>query len=192
MQQLRIKTLISATFLISILIAGSALAQDENLPQRKAVLSTNPILFVFTWYGLELEFAPSQHTTIGVTGSYFQLKDQTEDDDPFDIKYDDTYVYGNAFLRYYPVSSFKGFFIGAKMGIYQLTHESESVKEEGTAYGLGIDIGYGWLLGAEQRVAVSIGIGASRLFGGDLDDDEEDDVLVVLPSVRLINVGIAF
>jgi len=172
--------------------AVSALAQDNDLPQRKAVLSTNPILFVFSWYGLELELAASKRATIGVTGTYFQIDEQKEDDDPFDISYDDTYLAGNAFVRYYPVSAFKGFFIGAKLGVYNITHESELTKEEGTAYGIGIDIGYAWLLGAEQRVSVSIGIGASRLFGGDLDDDDEDDVLTVLPSVRLINVGIAF
>jgi hypothetical protein len=192
MQAHRVTYLISVLVLVFTLAAGPVFAQSEDLPERKVVLSTNPILFVFTWYGLELEFAPSEHTTIGVTGSYFQMDEQTEDDDPLGIEYDDTYIAANAFVRYYPVSSFKGFFIGAKLGLYNITHESEFEKEEGTAYGLGVDIGYGWLLGAEQRISVSIGVGASRLFGGDLDDDDEDDVLVVLPSVRLINVGIAF
>ena len=174
--------------ILMLVSAVSALAQDNDLPQRKVVLSTNPILFVFTWYGIELEYAASQRATIGVQGTYFQIDEQTEDDDPFDIQYDDTYVAGTAFIRYYPVSAFKGFFIGGRMGMYNITHESDLTKEEGTAYGAGVDIGYGWLLGAEQRISVSIGIGAVRLFGGDL----EDDVATTLPTVRLINVGIAF
>lgn len=192
MKLLHAKYLVIVLMVLLLVPAISASAQDNDPPQRKVVLSTNPILFIFTWYGLELEYAASMRTTIGVQGTYFQIDDQEEDGDPLDLVYEDTYTVGTAFIRYYPTASFKGFFIGAKLGLYNIKHESGTTKEEGTAYGLGCDIGYAWLLGAEERISVSIGIGASRLFGGDLDDDDEDDVLVVVPSVRLINVGIAF
>ena len=192
MKMLQLKYSVVLLVVLMLVTTVTAFAQESDPPPRKVVLSTNPILFIFTWYGLELEFAASQRATIGVQGTYFQMDDQTEDDDPLDLVYEDTYTVLNAFIRYYPTASFKGFFIGAKGGIYNIKHESESTKEEGTAYGLGVDIGYGWLLGETERISVSIGVGASRLFGGDLDDDDEDDVLVVIPSVRLINVGIAF
>jgi hypothetical protein len=175
-----------------LVFAVSAMAQDTNLPVRKTVISLNPILAIFTWYNIELEYSATPHTTIGVQGSYITMKDQTDDDDILDIKYDDTFLVGTAFIRYYPVNSFKGFFIGGRFGIYNIEHKSDFETQEGTAYGAGVDLGYGWLLGAEQRVSVSMGLGAVRLFGGDLDNDDSDDVATVLPTIRLVNVGIAF
>ena len=60
--------------------------------------------------------------------------------------------------------------------------------ESANANSLGVLIGYGWLLGDTERIGVSLGIGANRLYGGDVDDD----VNLTVPIVRLINVGIAF
>ena len=53
--------------------------------------------------------------------------------------------------------------------------------------GLGFELGYTWLLGPPQRVGISIGGGASRLFGSDLDG-----ATLTVPTIRLVNVGIAF
>jgi hypothetical protein len=58
--------------------------------------------------------------------------------------------------------------------------------DEGSAFGFGFDVGYSWLLGAERKFYIGLGIGATRLFGGDIDES------VTLPSIRLLNVGIAF
>jgi hypothetical protein len=63
------------------------------------------------------------------------------------------------------------------------------VEESGDFFGFGLDVGYSWLLGAQERFAVSLGAGAVRLFGGDLEDA---DVNLTLPTIRLINVGVAF
>jgi len=52
--------------------------------------------------------------------------------------------------------------------------------------GLGFDLGYTWLLGAQERVGVSIAAGATRLFGSELDG-----ATVTLPSIRLVNIGLA-
>ena len=57
----------------------------------------------------------------------------------------------------------------------------------GTFLGAGPDIGYSRLLGAKPNVSIALGIGAMRLFGGDLQG-----VSFTIPTLRLIDVGIAF
>ncbi len=71
------------------------------------------------------------------------------------------------------------------MGFHQVS--DDNADDEGHVYGLGVDIGYSWLLGAKRNFYIGMGIGATRLFGGDAADER-----VILPSIRLINVGIAF
>lgn len=50
-----------------------------------------------------------------------------------------------------------------------------------------MDLGYSWLIGPKRNVGVSLGIGAERLFGGSLAGAS-----LTIPSVRLVNVGVAF
>ena len=76
-----------------------------------------------------------------------------------------------------------GFYRGGRLGV----HRGTVHKDEGHTFGLGIDIGYAWLLGANQNFYIGLGIGATRFFGGDLKEDR-----VVLPSIRLLNIGFAF
>ncbi len=42
-------------------------------------------------------------------------------------------------------------------------------------------------MGERENVSVALGVGATRLFGGDLDD-----VSVTVPTLRLVNIGWAF
>ncbi len=178
---------------------GAALAQDTSQSDpilRRAIAWTNPILFVFGWYGAELEIRLQENHTVGVTGSFLQL----DSEKPGEPGYEDTeYISGSVFYRYYPTASFTGFFIGVQAGTAQVNHKEnvedffgvptgEITDESVTAFTAGVLIGYGWLLGDAQRIGVSLGIGANRLFGGDIDDD----VQVTLPTVRLINIGVAF
>ena len=51
------------------------------------------------------------------------------------------------------------------------------------------EIGYDWLLGSRQNVGISLGIGATRLFGG---TDALDGLSATIPTLRLLNIGIAF
>lgn len=53
--------------------------------------------------------------------------------------------------------------------------------------GFGFDIGYSWLLGKERLFAISLGAGATRLFGGSLDG-----VSLTVPAIRPLNLGGAF
>jgi hypothetical protein len=88
------------------------------------------------------------------------------------------------FYRFYPQGrSLSGFYVGGRGGVHRLSADGES----GTFFGLGFEVGYTWLLGPERHFSVSIGAGATRLFGGDLRD-----VSLVVPTIRVINLGWAF
>ena len=92
------------------------------------------------------------------------------------------------FWRYYPREAFGGFYFGVHGGYYKVTADTDiGDEEEGNFFGFGIDVGYSWILGESERMYVSLGAGAVRLFGGDLED-----VTLTLPTIRIINVGIAF
>lgn len=167
---------------------GAALAQETDevvLPERKVIVWTNPILFVFTWYTAEVEIRLRDNHTVGIGGSYLQTDEGEKDD----IDYEEIqYQSFNVFYRYYPTASFKGFFIGGQLGTTTVSVKDFETDDSGTAMLAGVLLGYGWVLGDDQRIGVSLGIGANRLFGGDIDEDAN----TTLPIVRLINVGIAF
>jgi hypothetical protein len=179
--------------LIVILSTGVAIAQEEvttQPPERKHVLSTNPILDMFTWWNLEWEYKAAKTSSIGIAVSYVKF----EQDDEGEEFSEERYMSGTFFYRYYGMGeALQGFFFGGRLGYYNVSAEvrnpgvGEPTEEDGSFYGIGIDIGYSWLLGAPQRLSVSLGIGAVRLFGGDLED-----VAGTLPTIRLINVGVAF
>lgn len=187
----KLRAALLLTLLVVALGATSALSQGETQPVlRTHVISTNPILDVFTWYNLEWEMRISQRGTIGLFGSYITLEQDIENPDPDEEStFDEKYYSVTAFYRYYPTQAFKGFFIGGRFGYYHVEgrEDETDAKAEGEFMGVGVDVGYGWLLGEPQRVAIGIGIGAVRLFGGDLED-----VQATLPTIRFINVGIAF
>jgi hypothetical protein len=174
--------LIAALVLLVVGATGVWSQEEEETIVRKQVISTNPILDMFVWYNLEWEISVSPNSTIGAFGGYIKLEDE---EDEFTTT--DNYYSGTIFYRYYPTASFKGFYLGARFGYYHVEEETADQKSEGDFMGMGIDVGYGWLLGKPQRVAIGIGIGAVRIFGGDLED-----VQATLPTIRFINVGIAF
>ena len=131
---------------------------------------------MFTWWNGEFERAVGKVITLGVSGSYITLDEDNE-----------TYAAGNLFSRYYPQgAALVGFFFGVRGGVYAV--EDKNTDESGSAYGFGIDIGYTWLLGANRNFGISAGIGAVRLFGGDVPDGSA----TTLPTIRLVNIGYAF
>jgi len=179
--------------------SGSALAQataDTEPVLRRAIVWTNPILFVFTWYSAEVEIRLQENHTVGIGGSFLQVNTDSEGDLDYE---ENEYMSVNVFYRYYPTASFRGFFIGFQGGTATVKHKEnvedifgvptgEVTDESGSAFSAGVLIGYGWLLGDAQRIGVSLGIGANRFFGGDIPDGSAG----TLPVVRLINVGVAF
>jgi len=152
---------------------------------RKVVVSTNPFLDMYTWFNGEVELAVSPNTTIGVAGNYTTFGDIDDEDD------EENYTNVGVLARYYPREAFGGFYFGLRGGYYGVTKTDWMTEEEETAkaFGVGFDIGYSWVLGANERFYVGLGAGMMRLFGGDLEDL---DVSVNLPIIRIINVGLAF
>jgi hypothetical protein len=169
---------ILSVFVVAIFgVVGPAAAQGPApvpVPHAQTV-SANPFGLLFGWFNAEYERKLTAATTWGVSGSMLDV---------------DTFEYGaaNALLRYYPQgAALKGFFLGARTGVHHVSNEDASEDDEATFVGAGFEIGYTWLMGQNQHVAISLGAGANRLFGADLEGAS-----LTIPTVRLINVGIAF
>lgn len=162
--------------LMASLIPGRAEAQDEGTRtpvQHDQVISANPFLLLWEFANVEYERKISPSGTVGVVGSTLSLDDG-----------DARYTSLNGFYRYYSQgAALTGFYLGGRLGFHKGSAEDEDVH----AYGLGIDVGYSWLLGSNRNFFIGIGIGATRLFGGDVDEGR-----VVIPSLRLLNIGFAF
>ncbi len=166
---------------------GSTLAADEAAaasPTRLNIISTNPILDMFMWWNIEYERVVAPSHTLGLSASYADFDDGNE-----------SYTSGSLFYRYYPAGKApEGFFFGGRFGMTSVestdtTWEEVETTSTESAFGFGIDIGYTWLIGAPKRVALSLGIGAIRYFGGDLEDM---DASTTMPTIRLVNIGVAF
>jgi hypothetical protein len=158
------------------LTAGSAHAQTEGtktpVPHGQ-IVSANPFGMLFEWYNGEYERKVNPCGTLGVSASGFALDHGDAD-----------YANVAAFYRYYPQrAALSGFYFGGRAGVHHVTTEGES----SVFFGLGFELGYTWLFGANRHFAVSLGAGATRLFG-----DELEGAPLTIPTLRLLNVGVAF
>ena len=153
-------------------LEGEAQSVRDPVAQD-AVISVNPFLLLAEWFNVEFEHKTGERATLGLQASLVTLDAGAEE-----------YQSVNAIYRYYPQgAALTGFYFGPRAGIFRV----EDGLDEATVFGAGFELGYNWLLGADANFAIGLGIGASRLFGGDLDNDS-----AFLPTVRLINVGWAF
>lgn len=169
---------IFAAIVVSAAVSSGARAGDVTPPPN--VISSNPILDMFTWYNLEFEHRMAPNSTMGLAGTFISFNDG-----------DDSYKNLSAFYRYYPQNDAPaGFYFGGRAGIFGVTASNDEDDEEAslTLGGIGIDIGYTWMIGSTRNFAISLGIGAVRLFG----DVGDEDISMTLPSIRAINVGFAF
>ena len=135
------------------------------------MVSANPFLLMAEYGNVEFERKHTDSSTFGVSASNSGL---------------DGADYRNfqAFYRYYPQgASLTGFFFGGRGGVHRVSEAGESDH----AYGLGFELGYGWLFGEKRNFAVSLGAGATRIFGGDMDGGS-----VFVPTLRLVNIGWSF
>lgn len=157
-----------------LLLPSEVVAQTEGVKfpvANKQVVSSSPFLLMGKYLNVEFERKASESATFGVSAS--------------SVGFDDAdYRNVQAFYRYYPQgASLTGFFIGGRGGVHRVSADGDA----GHAFGLGFELGYGWLFGADRNFAVSIGAGATRLFGGDMDEAS-----VFLPTLRLVNIGWSF
>jgi hypothetical protein len=162
--------------LLTAVLPTPAAAQTEGTKMpvgHQQVISANPFGLMFKWFNAEYERKFNPAATWGVSGSFFSLGDGGVD-----------YANGSAFCRYYPQGAgLTGFFVGGRGGVYRVAADGAS----DTFFGLGFEVGYSWLLGAKRHFGVSVGAGATRLFGGSLKGAS-----LTVPSVRLLNLGFAF
>jgi hypothetical protein len=161
--------------LLSLPLTAHAQAPATTTTPPRQVVSMNPFGLIVGWFNAEYERAFAPSATWGISGSMFDFDD-------FE------YRNANALMRFYPQENApRGFFIGGRAGVYRVAHDDADDDDDATFGGAGFELGYTWLLGPRQRVAISLGAGASRLFGADLDGAP-----LVIPTVRLVNVGVAF
>lgn len=179
-------------FALIVVMAGMSLpvsAQETTSGDvdNKNVITTNPFLLLFGWWNVELERKLAPNSTIGIAASYTSFEDDDEDLDGEASKY----LSGYLFYRFYASGKAPGgFYFGGRFGVssVEIEYYEDASSEKGTAFGFGLDVGYTWLLGDKENFVVSVGVGATRLFGGDLEDDQA----AFLPIIRLVNIGVAF
>lgn len=171
-------TLCAIVFAVLVPAPGFAqpAATTRTVPYDQ-VLSTNPLGIVAEWFNAEYERKLGAGLTFGASASNFGALDQSN---------------AAALLRWYPEqSALDGFYLGARAGAYRFktrTYELRSYREDNTVVpGVGVELGYNWLLGPRQNVRVGTGFGLTRMIGG----GNSYSVPSVLPGFRL-NVGIAF
>jgi hypothetical protein len=165
---------VSLVVLALLSIAAPSFAQDGTrvpVPHNQ-VLSANPFGLMFEWFNADYERKINESTTWGASASLFSLGGDAE------------YVNAQLAYRYYPQgAALSGFYLGGRGGVHNVDVDEAS----GRFFGLGFEVGYNWLLGAKKNFSVGVGAGATRLFGGDLDGAS-----LTIPTVRLLNLGIAF
>lgn len=186
------KCIFAAAAAALVLCSAPARAQTVVVPDTAArymnVLSANPLGLLFGYYNGEYERAISTTSTVGLAGAYFSV-----DDDELAVV--------EAKFRYYPQARpFAGFSVGGSVGYGQISDgtdefsavvDSRTVQQESetsSAFLVGIELDYNWLVGRDRRFFIGTGIGARRLLGSDVDSDTP----VVIPTLRLVNVGFAF
>ena len=158
-------------------LTTTAIAQEpvvRDSADYRQVLSANPLgLILLPWYNGEYERKVTEGVTLGLSGSRLPWGDGSG-----------FYSVSTAF-RYYPNgTTFKGFYLGPRIGLFWVSQGQDIVgieEDRGPHLGLGFELGYAWLLGSDQHLSMSIGGGATRVLNGE-----------PIPVLRLVNVGWAF
>jgi len=177
--------------LASTCLTTAGAAQVATPPAAPAphtqIISTNPLGLVFGVLSVDWERRLSAVATVGASGSY-----SAQDGG--------SYASADARYRYYPQEqALRRFSFGGTAGFTRFAaiddlcdpeFESCGSDDAGNALTLGLELGYGWLLGRQERFAVGAGIGAKRLFFLE-DGFDTEDVLETLPTARL-SIGYAF
>ncbi|HSL70941.1 MAG TPA: DUF3575 domain-containing protein [Longimicrobiales bacterium] len=166
-----------ACSIVALWTPAHIVAQVESAPvvQHRNVISGNPFLLLAEWFNGEYERMITPESTVGLRAARLSLGGDS---------FDDVYSSARAFYRYYPTAAFQRFYVGLDAGI--TSFKSETVKDQ-TLFAAGFELGYNWLLGTRQKLYLSLGVGADRLFVSELGD-----AAVVIPTVRVLNIGLAF
>ncbi len=115
------------------------------------IVSLNPVLLIARGgLSLDIERRVATSNTLGASVSSFDWGDAS-------------YLTIEARGRYYVTGrAFDGLSIGVVGGLVRLREDSTNVKDYGMNIGFTLD--QQWLAGAEERVALTLGLGATRVF----------------------------
>jgi len=159
-----ISRLASVVLVIATTFVAPASAQQAPAPHRQ-VVSANPFGLLFGLFNAEFERSVSPSATAGAGGSVYA----NESDD---------YVNADVFYRYYPSGRpLDGWAFGVKAGVTNVDSE--------VLFGAGFDVNWSRLMGKDDRVYMGWGFGLKRLVGS-------DEYTQFIPTIRIVNIGIAF
>ncbi len=173
MSRIVFASLVAALLTLAPTTAGAQQPGSPAAPRQ--VVSANPFGLLVGWFNAEFERQVSESVTAGAGASTFDWggNDGFSDDD-------DRYVNGDVFVRYYPGGRpLRGFALGLKAGLTKGGSNSARV-------GVGLDTNWSWLLGKRENLYVGLGFGLKRLVGAD------ESYPTIIPTIRIINLGIAF
>lgn len=165
--------------LSAILMAFLALSPNQALAQDEArtvvahdnLISGSPFALVAGAFNAEYEKALNGNLSAGIAAGWVE----------FDHS-DYTGVAG--LLRYYPKQGvFRGFFLGGRAGLYKKEYEKAEEDFSSNGLGIGVDLGYGWLLGPSDAFFVGLAVGGTHMLSGDGG---------TFPAASILNVGVAF
>ena len=169
-------------------IAVPAILSAQAPAAKRTVLSIQPLAAMYTVFAGELEHALTPSTTFGIGASYWGHEQDGESLD---------YLSGDLKLRYYPQGkALQGFSFGLQAGYTSvketiasgvITTTNEELTHSAPTAGVALD--YGWLLGANQKFYIGLGVGAKRIFADNADD--ASNFLNTYPTARL-SIGMAF
>lgn len=159
------RTLVLVTGLLAL--SAPTLSAQADPGARTQVVSANPFGIMLNWFNAEYEHTTGESFTVGVSGSFFS-SDNSD------------YRSLDAFWRFYPQADpqpFEGWAFGLKAGVTGV--------DERTYFGVGFDVDKSWLLGKNHNFYVGVGGGLKRLFARDAG-------IKIIPTIRLVNIGVAF
>lgn len=153
---------------LALLLASAApVAAQAGDGPRDQVVSANPFGLLIEWFNVEYERVSGESFTIGAGGSTVFIDNERLSN-------------LDAFWRFYPQEepdAFRGWSFGLKAGLTAI--------DSRTYFGAGFDVNHSWLLGKNDNFYVGAGFGLKRLWG-------HDDDLKIVPTLRVVNIGIAF
>ncbi len=155
-------------FLVAVAAPAAAQAPGTRAPvPRQQQITANPFGLIVGWFNAEYERKLAETWSVGLGGSHLSLDDN------------ETITSASAAFRFYPQgAALSSFYIGPRVGFYRVDEVDDNPE---SSLGVGFELGYTWLLGANRNFNVSLGAGATKLFAGP-----------VVPTVKLLNVGWAF
>ena len=168
------------------LLAAAPLSAQET--QWDNTISFSPILALFEIIVADYERRIGPESSIGVGVGYWNFD---EGDDGVDgaEQTDATYFALDLKGRFYPDRAFKGFELGASLGVARVGFHDDDTGDESDATGFayGVEVGHAWLLGDNERWFLGAAVGAKRFWFG----EDDDDLPTVMPTGRL-SFGVAF